>query len=410
MRKRTIVILAVVWMVVLVAGVSSAVTMALVGALPGPSAGDAMRVTQQEYERLERYERLDEVFRELKGRYYTELNEDELVLGAVRGMAASAGDPYTFYYTPEEMNEMVEHSKGLYEGVGLLLSGDKAGNVVVLRVFHGSPAHEAGVLPGDIVLKVNEQEVSARTDRALDEAIGRIKRDESETTMLTIRRGKELLTIGMGKRAVRIDPVQYEVLEDSVGYIVIYQFMGDDVGGFKQAVRALKDAGVTRLIIDVRSNPGGLLSDVVDICDQLMGQGLIVYTQDRDGRREDYFSDAALWDVPIAVLVNSMSASASEILAGALKDAGRAIIVGENTFGKGIVQTLVTFKPDGAGMQLTTARYFTPSGKSIHGVGIAPDIKVELTGEAPLHTGVNLVRDSQLKAAYDALVGGRQGY
>lgn len=410
MRKRTIVILAVVWMVVLVAGVSSAVTMALVGALPGPSAGDAMRVTQQEYERLERYERLDEVFRELKGRYYTELNEDELVLGAVRGMAASAGDPYTFYYTPEEMNEMVEHSKGLYEGVGLLLSGDKAGNVVVLRVFHGSPAHEAGVLPGDMVLKVNEQEVSARTDRALDEAIGRIKRDESETTMLTIRRGKELLTIGMGKRAVRIDPVQYEVLEDSVGYIVIYQFMGDDVGGFKQAVRALKDAGVTRLIIDVRSNPGGLLSDVVDICDQLMGQGLIVYTQDRDGRREDYFSDAALWDVPIAVLVNSMSASASEILAGALKDAGRAIIVGENTFGKGIVQTLVTFKPDGAGMQLTTARYFTPSGKSIHGVGIAPDIEVALTGEAPLHTGVNLVRDSQLKAAYDALVGGRQGY
>ncbi len=408
MRKRTIVILAIVWMVVLVAGVSSAVTMALVGALPGPSTSEAMRVTQREYERLERYERLDEVFQELKQRYYKELNEDELVLGAVRGMAASAGDPYTFYYTPEEMNEMIEHSKGLYEGVGLLLSGDKAGNVVVLRVFHGSPAHEAGVLPGDIVLKVNGRDVSAMTDRQLDETIGQIKRGESETTMLTLRRGEELITVSMSKRAVRIDPVEYEVLEGSVGYIAIYQFMGDDVGRFKQAVRALKDAGATKLIIDVRSNPGGLLSDVVDICDQLMGQGLIVYTQDRDGRREDYFSDAALWDVPIAVLVNSMSASASEILAGALKDAGRAIIVGENTFGKGIVQTLVTFKPDGAGIQLTTARYFTPSGKSIHGVGIAPDIEVALTDEAPLHAGANLLRDSQLKAAYDALENGRQ--
>ncbi len=410
MRKRSIVILAISWLVLLVACVSSIITMSIVGKLPSsPGAtGAAVEVTREQYESIARYARLDEVLSELKNHYYLELSEDDLVLGAVRGMFSSVNDPYTFYYTASEMMELAEHTQGLYEGIGLLLSGDKTGNVIVLRVFDASPAFEAGVLPGDIVLKINDGEVRADTAKDLGDAIDRIKSEEATVTTLTVRRDNEILTLGMSKRPIQIDRVQYEVLDKNVGYIVIYEFMGGDVGAFKKAVKDLKAAGVGKVIIDVRSNPGGLLTDVVDICDQLMGEGLIVYTEDRNGRRKEYFSDANHWNVEIAVLVNSMSASASEILAGALKDTGRAIIVGETTFGKGIVQSIVEFREDGAGMQLTTARYFTPSGKSIHGVGIAPDIAVKLGGgDVLIHSGANMARDAQLSAAYDALVNGK---
>ena len=197
--------------------------------------------------------------------------------------------------------------------------------------------------------------------------------------------------------------VECQVLQGQVGYIALYEFVGDDVEGFRQAMDQLSAQGVKKVILDLRSNPGGRLDDVVEIADLLMGEGLIVYTVDRYGQRSEYFSDGQMWDVELAVLVNDMSASASEILAAALQDAGRAVIVGEQTFGKGIVQTQITFREDGAGMQLTTASYYTPSGRSIHGVGVTPDIQVEMDEENFSGT-LSLEQDPQLRAAWQVLM------
>jgi len=403
MGKRSIVWLSVLWIVVVVAGVSSAITLRISGGvLPSVDQDDgSVVVSQEEYDMIERYRRLDEVRSILETDYYKVLDEDTLVLGAVRGMLESVEDPYTFYYTPEEMQEMAERSQGVYEGVGLLLSADKDGMLVVLRIFEDSPAIEAGVKPGDVVLAVNGETVSASDARAMDEAIQMIRDFSGDALELTLRRGKKVHTISLKPRTITMRRVTHQVLPGDIGYIMIYEFIGDDATGFISAVNDLKAQNVKGLIIDVRSNPGGLLSDVVKIADQLLPAGLIVYTQDRSGAREEYYSDENHWDVPMAVLVNGMSASASEILAGALQDYGVAKVVGVKTFGKGIVQTMLPFRSDGAGMQLTTATYFTPKGRSIHGVGIEPDVTVEATisvGGTP-----NLEKDAQLKAAYDLL-------
>ena len=403
MGKRSIVWLSVLWIVVVVAGVSSAITLRISGGvLPSADQADgSVVVSQEEYDLIERYRRLDEVRGILETDYYKALDEDKLVLGAVRGMLESVEDPYTFYYTPDEMQEMAERSQGVYEGVGLLLSADKDGMLVVLRIFENSPAIEAGVKPGDVVLAVNGETVSASDARTMDEAIQMIRDFNGDTLELTLRRGKKVQTISLKPRTITMKRVSHQVLPGDIGYIMIYEFIGDDATGFISAVNDLKKQNVKGLIIDVRSNPGGLLSDVVKIADQLLPAGLIVYTQDRSGAREEYYSEEGHWDVPMAVVVNGMSASASEILAGALQDSGVAKVVGEKTYGKGIVQTMLPFRTDNAGMQLTTATYFTPKGRSIHGVGIEPDVAVKATvavGGAP-----DLEKDAQLKAAYDLL-------
>lgn len=403
MGKRAIVWLSVLWIVVVVAGVSSAITLRVSGGvLPAQEElNGSVVVSQEEYQTIERYRRLDEVRGILEGEYYKPLDEDKLVLGAVRGLLASVGDPYTFYYTPEDMQQMAERSQGVYEGVGLLLSSDKDGMLVVLRIFEDSPAIEAGVKPGDIVLAVNGELVGAADARQMDAAIQMIRDFKGETLELTLRRGKKVQTITLKPRTITMQRVSHQVLPGDIGYIMIYEFIGDDATGFLSAMNDLKQKNVKGLIIDVRSNPGGLLTDVVKIADQLLPAGLVVYTQDRSGAREEYYSEESRWDVAMAVLVNGMSASASEILAGSLQDYGVARIVGEKTYGKGIVQTMLPFRTDGAGMQLTTATYFTPKGRSIHGVGIEPDVAVKAT--VPVGGDPDLEKDAQLKAAYDLL-------
>jgi carboxyl-terminal processing protease len=403
MGKRAIVWLSVLWIVVVVAGVSSAITLRVSGGvLPAQEQSDgSVVVSQEEYQMIERYRRLDEVRGILESDYYKTLDEDKLVLGAVRGMLSSVDDPYTFYYSPEEMQQMAERSQGVYEGVGLLLSADKDGQLVVLRIFEDSPAIEAGVKPGDVVLAVNGETVNAADAKQMDAAIQMIRDFKGDQLELTLRRGKEGKALSLKPRTITMQRVTHRVLPGNIGYIMIYEFIGDDATGFISAVNDLKQQNVKGLIIDIRSNPGGLLTDVVKIADQLLPAGLVVYTQDRSGAREEYYSEESRWDVPMAVLVNGMSASASEILAGALQDYGVAKIVGVKTFGKGIVQTMLPFRTDGAGMQLTTATYYTPKGRMIHGTGITPDVPVEATvqvGGEP-----DLEKDAQLKAAYDLL-------
>lgn len=407
MGKRTIVVLAVIWMILLVAGVSSSLTLALSGVGTVSEDGSmpsAVLISGDEYEKLKRFSRLDEVLSVVENEYYQEVDEETLLLGAIEGALSSLGDPYTFYYRPEDMEANEEHNSGVYKGVGLQLSLGSEGDIVVARVFKNGPADLAGLRSGDCLVAVSGESVEGESMLGLTRATELIKNGEEQTVDVTVLRNGVRMDFSMTKSTVTINRIEYHMLPDSIGYIRIYEFLGDDAKGFKEAIATLTAEGMRSLIVDVRYNPGGLLNDVVEIADVLLPEGLIVYVEDRHGRRESYYSDADALELPIAVLVNGSSASASEILAGAVQDYALGPIVGETTYGKGIVQTLVPFHSDGAGMQLTTSSYFTPAGNSIHGVGIVPDYEVvnedgvDYTQGAP-----DIENDVQLKKAWSLL-------
>ena len=402
MKRRVVIITAVVWMLVIVAVASSALT-ALV--LSGSDGSSALRVVgEDEYEIIDRYRRLDEVRATLMNEYYQPLDEDELVLGAIRGMMSAVGDPYTFYYTADEMTAANEEFGGVYHGVGMLVQLTDDGAIEVARVYEDSPAEAAGVRMGDRIVAVDGVEVSGESAQTLNEAIDRIQGEDGTTVVLSVQRDGEILDLEVMRAEVSISYVEYQIINGDIGYINISQFSGNDVEGFQEAVSALQAAEVSGVIIDIRNNPGGLLTDVVEIADALLPEGLIAYVEDGHGNRTEYTSDADYWDVPLVVLVNGMSASASELLSAAIQDYGRGTIVGTTTYGKGIVQTLITFAEDGAGMQLTTASYYSPSGRSIHENGVEPDVTVELSEDCDLTVpSPNLENDNQLAAALEAL-------
>lgn len=402
MKRRVVIITAVVWMLVIVAVASSALT-ALV--LSGSDGGSALRVVSEDaYEIIDRYRRLDEVRETLMSEYYQPLDEDELVLGAIRGMMSAVGDPYTFYYTADEMTAANEEFGGVYHGVGMLVQLTDDGAIEVARVYEDSPAEAAGVRMGDRIVAVDGVEVSGESAQTLNEAIDRIQGEDGTTVVLSVQRDGEILDLEVMRAEVSISYVEYQIINGDIGYINISQFSGNDVEGFQEAVSALQAAEVSGVIIDIRNNPGGLLTDVVEIADALLPEGLIAYVEDGHGNRTEYTSDADYWDVPLVVMVNGMSASASELLSAAIQDYDRGTIVGTTTYGKGIVQTLITFAEDGAGMQLTTASYYSPSGRSIHENGVEPDVTVELSEDCDLSLpSPNLENDNQLAAALEAL-------
>ena len=402
MKRRVVIITAVVWMLVIVAVASSALT-ALV--LSGSDGGSALRVVGEDaYEIIDRYRRLDEVRATLMNEYYQPLDEDELVLGAIRGMMSAVGDPYTFYYTADEMTAANEEFGGVYHGVGMLVQLTDDGAIEVARVYEDSPAEAAGVRMGDRIVAVDGVEVSGESAQTLNEAIDRIQGEDGTTVVLSVQRNGEILDLEVMRAEVSISYVEYQIINGDIGYINISQFSGNDVEGFQEAMSALQAADVSGVIIDIRNNPGGLLTDVVEIADALLPEGLIAYVEDGHGNRTEYTSDADYWDVPLVVMVNGMSASASELLSAAIQDYDRGTIVGTTTYGKGIVQTLITFAEDGAGMQLTTASYYSPSGRSIHENGVEPDVTVELSEDCDLSLpSPNLENDNQLAVALEAL-------
>lgn len=402
--RKTLAIVAAICAVFAVASVSVSLTMALQNASAGVESPLHV-ITQQEYETAQRYARLEEVYQRLMGEYYKELDSDTLVQGAIDGMMESVGDPYTFYYTPEDLAKMYEDHNGLYCGVGMLVSSDKQGRLVVLRVFKNSPAQTAGLLPGDVILSADGEAVSAETTEAMNMATARIKGEAGTYVKLSILRKGRTLELNIERNNVSVNRVEYQILDGNVGYLVLYEFFGDAVSGVREALNAFEEAGVRGVIFDVRSNTGGQLDICLDICDMVLPEGLIVYTEDRNGRRENYYSNADRCEIPMVVLVNEMSASASEIFAASIQDYGVAKIVGTKTFGKGIVQTQYEFPSDGAGMQLTTSRYFTPKGRSIHGEGVTPDVVVEMNDsyDASIYAP-DMNNDNQLKTAYDVLL------
>ena len=392
MSKRSVSLLTFVCVLLIVAMSASTLTLLLTGSRPAaPEAGEGPLA------------RAEEILSIVQREYYREVDAEALETAAIDGMLAALGDPYTFYYTDEAYAAMNEETTGQYVGVGMLVGEAADGTLRVLRVFRGSPAEKAGIEAGDALLAIDGASVAGETPMSLSEASALLKGEGETPVEVEVERGGETLSFTLDRGEVSINYVEYSILEGDVGYLSIYQFTGDDVEGVKEAISAFQQAGVSALVVDVRSNPGGLLTDVVDICDMLLPEGLIVYTEDRSGAREEFYADGEYWDVPMAVLVNGDSASASEIFAAAVQDTGRGIVVGEVTYGKGVVQTLHAF-PEGDGMQLTTATYYTPSGASIHGQGVTPDIEVALATDASVtYHAPDAASDAQLAAALEAL-------
>ncbi len=317
----------------------------------------------------------------LQNSFYEEIDTNKLLEGAISGMADSLKDPYTVYYNKEQMKsftDMQRNTENEYVGVGLPIILDKNGIITVLEPFDDSPAEAAGIRQGDKILKIDGKDITGIRDEAL--VANMIKGPENTSTVLTILRQSENSTFDVTVVRKKIKAklnIRSEMLDNNIAYIKIKLFDENISKNFISQLDKLVEQGAKSLIIDVRDNPGGLYNEVVSLADRILPKGTIVYTEDRQGEKSYQKSDDTQLDIPIVVLTNGNSASASEILAGAIKDMKKGILIGTKTFGKGLVQTTYSFD-DGTGIKVTIARYFTPSGVCIHGEGIKPDIEINL--------------------------------
>jgi carboxyl-terminal processing protease len=307
------------------------------------------------------------------------------------------------YYTKAEYANVIESSSGIYQGIGAVVSQDvKTGIITIVRPYKDGPAYNAGLLPDDIIYKVEGEEV---TGEDLSEVVSKIKGKEGTKVNITIYRDgvADPMDFTLERKKINIPTIEYEMLEDDIGYILIYEFDSITISQFSNALKALEKMGMKGLIVDVRDNPGGLLDSVVKILDRLLPRGLIVYTEDKyKNRTEENAKNPDKFDQPIVVLINGNSASASEIFAGALQDYEKATIVGTTTFGKGIVQRILPLS-DGTALKLTVSKYFTPKGRNIHGTGIEPDIEVELSEDLKQLVTIPRDDDNQLQKAIEVL-------
>lgn len=330
-----------------------------------------------------------------------EYDKDELVENIYVGYVEGLGDPYTCYYTEQEYTSMMESSEGTYYGIGVMISQETdTGRVYVIRVFSGSPAEEAGMKEGDIIAEVEGKEA---TGMDLNEVVATIKGAEGTTAKIKIYRESEKkeLTLDVERRQVDVDTVYYRMLDNGIGYLELTEFDAVSTDQFTSALEDLKSQGMESLILDLRSNPGGMLDVAVALADELIDTGTVVSIRDKNGNEKSYDAEGeGSLGIPLAVLVNGDSASASEVLSGCIRDYGAGTIIGTQTFGKGIVQNIVPFS-DGTAMKITTAHYYTPNGTDIHGVGITPDLVVEDDKETE-------DVDEQLEAAIELLTKEKQ--
>ena len=338
----------------------------------------------------------------VKESYTGDVDDEEMEEYMYKGMMASLGDPYSAYYTSEEYEELTTETTGSYEGIGVVMQQDAdTGEVKVVRCYEGAPGAEAGLQPEDVLIQVNGESVSGME---LSEVVDKVKSSQDTAHLTIAREGEsEYLEIDVPLEEVNIPVVEHEMLDDQIGYIALYEFTEQTEPQYQEAFEDLENQGMERLIIDVRNNPGGLLTSVCDILEDILPEGLIVYTEDKDGNREEYTcSGENELKIPLAVLVNGNSASASEIFAGAIKDYGIGTLVGTTTYGKGIVQKIYPLS-DGTAVKLTVSKYYTPKGNNIHGTGIEPDVTVELDEDLRYEVEVPKEEDNQLQAAIKAL-------
>ncbi len=367
-------------------------------ALPA-SGTDTVTIPRELYEQYRKMDTLMEILDVVEANYYEEIDESSLFDGAAAGLLDSLGDPYTFYYTAESFASYMEHQQGNYAGIGIQISTSYVTRTsTISRVFAGSPAEAAGVQRGDVLYQVEDLMVTPET---IQDAVTIMRGTPGTTVHVTFLRGDEKLELTVGRAQISINRVESCMLTSQIGYIRLWEFMGDCANQFKEAYDGLKAQGMEGLILDLRDNPGGLLNDALAIGDLFLDSGVLTYIEYRNGQKQYYRTSEGAEDLPICVIVNENSASCSELLTGALRDRLGTRVVGVTSYGKGVVQHLLQVDAEGAAMQLTVAQYFTPSGFAVHKVGIEPDVVIGLPeGDNGMYKLGDLA-DPQLQAALD---------
>lgn len=335
--------------------------------------------------------------------YYNDKFDEEDIRDAIyKGTLAGLGDPYSTYYTEDEYKDLKISTSGNYYGIGAGLTQDsKTMEVTVSKVYDGTPAQAAGIEEQDKILSVDQYQAA---DMELSDLVKKIRGKEGTKVHLKLYRPstQETLELDVERKNVDLPSVDSEMLADGIGYIQISEFQANTAAQFHEALENLKKQNMKSLLVDVRGNPGGMVTSVVSILDEILPEGTVVYTEDKYGKRENYTSDESCISLPMAVLVDENSASASEIFAGAIKDFAYGTLVGEKTFGKGIVQTVFPLK-DGSAVKLTTAKYYTPKGNYIHKKGIEPDVEVDYQYTGPKDKPYQKEYDNQLQKAVSIL-------
>ncbi|MBP3569428.1 MAG: S41 family peptidase [Lachnospiraceae bacterium] len=346
-----------------------------------------------------------ELLADLIDQYYmNDISVEDMRIGAYKGLLEGLGDPYTCYYTAEEFDALMESTTGTYYGIGAVVQQDvRTMYITIVKPYVDGPAYNAGMLPGDIIYMVDGVDV---TGMDIDSVVTMMKGPEGTIVKVTVVRDGESepveLTITRGK--IEIETIEYEMLDNNIGLVTISSFDEPTPKQFKEGIEALKKQGMQGLIIDLRDNGGGLLDAVVEMLDYLLPEGMIVYTEDKYGNKEEYRgTDKEVLDMPMAVMINGNSASASEIFAAAMQDYEAATLVGTTSFGKGIVQTILPLS-DGTAVKITISKYYTPNGVCIHGTGVTPDIEVELNDELKQMVVIPREDDNQLAKAVEALL------
>ena len=353
---------------------------------------------QSDFINSETLSKIDQLEKYIKAYYYEDVDDEDLENGLYYGIMNGVGDPYTVYYSPEEYKDMTASWNGNYEGVGAYLRMDtEVGYATIESFIEGGSAKECGELNvGDYVVAVDGIEMYGKT---LNEVVSYIRGEEGTFVTLTVEGVDGKKDVTLERRKIDTPTIEYSEKENGIWYIKITEFDAITTSQFEEAINAARSADMKGLIIDLRGNPGGNLDVVVDICREILPKGLIVYTEDKYGNRNEYSCDGKHEiDVPMVVLIDGGSASASEIMAGAIKDYGVGTLIGTTTYGKGIVQSILPLG-DGSAIKITTSKYFTPNGNNIHKIGIEPDEEVTFDSEKYLEDET----DNQLDYAMDYL-------
>ncbi len=334
--------------------------------------------------------------------YIGEIDDEAMVESAIKGYVSGLGDEYTTYYTKEEMEDLMEETEGNYVGIGIYISAYKESNeIVIIKPMEGSPAEEAGLLPGDIITKVDGVEYNGDT---IDEMTNKIKGPEGTKVKVEIKRNGQTQEIEVERRKILISHIDSKIIEDNIGYISISDFEGGCAQEFEENYKNLEEQGIESLIIDIRNNGGGLVDEAIAILELITNKGstLLITTDKNEAEEVTKSEKDPIINMPIVLLVNEYSASASEIMAGALKDNNKATLVGTTTYGKGVIQKVYPLT-DGSGLKMTTNEYFTPNHNKINKIGIDPDEEIDLPEEVKYKTDITEEEDTQLQKAIEIL-------
>ena len=368
------------------------------------SDSDTVTISRDLYERYRQFDELLELMDVVDYYYYQEPNVTDMLQGASAGLLAGLQDPYTFYYTPEAWKKMKEDDEGEYAGVGILISSNyKTGVCTISRVFKGSPAEAAGVQRGDILYRIGEDLYVV--PETLQDAVDIMRGTPGTSVDVTFLRDGEEITFNLTRANITVNQVESTMLTEEIGLIAVYEFAGKVDAEFEEALNDLISRGAKGLIIDLRDNPGGWVDSAQQVGDLFMDAGDLCYLVYRDGTEDHcYPTRDGKIEIPLVTLVNENSASASEILTGALRERAGATVVGVNTYGKGIVQAVLPIGSEGAGYQITIAEYRTPEGGAVHKVGLAPDVEIPLEeGDNGGYDFADSQRDPQLKKSLEVM-------